>query len=161
MKRARILVATVFACVALTGCAVLHPVDLTVYSLSLERESSQAAVTRNWQLIVAPPLATAPLDGARILVMPHPGEIEFYKDARWRDSAPAMLQQLLLESLRDAGGLRGAAVPASGVHADFALRSVLQDFQAEYRDRRVPVVNVRLALQLVRLSDGVVIGASH
>jgi len=156
----------IFACVVsasvLAGCSVLtgRHEESAVYSLALAQATTPEATSgaHRWQLGVSEPAAIAPLDGARILVMPAPGEIQVYRGARWRDAAPAMLQQLMLQAFqRNSNTI--AAAPATGVHADFLLRSDLQDFQAEMRGGSLPQAVVRLAVQLVRSADGKVVAA--
>lgn len=162
MRSLRTFAAAVIA-TWLIGCSLLidHRNEVTVYAPAIapqgQRDLSQRA--HAWQLVVAQPRAIAPLDGSHIVVVPVPGEIEYYKGARWRDAAPAMLQDLLLQALHDLSGLRSAVVPASGVLADYLLRSDLRDFQAEYRGAKTPIVVVRLTLQLVRYADSSIVAA--
>jgi cholesterol transport system auxiliary component len=65
-----------------------------------------------------------------------------------------LIQQLLLQGFQDTAALPGIGAPTSILHADFALQSNLQDFQAEYRGARVPTVVIRLSMQLVDNSTG-------
>ena len=155
--RCRLLLALA-GMLALSACSMLvgKREDLTVYAPRLARAepaAPAAAAARRWQLSVAEPRAIGPLDGSRIAVMPAAGELQTYKGARWRDSAPLMLQQLLLEAFQNAG-FAGIGEPASMLHADFSLQSDLQDFQAEYRDAKVPTVVLRLHAVLVDTSTG-------
>lgn len=142
----------------LSACSMLvgkHE-DLTVYAPRFARAETAApaaAVSRRWQLSVFEPRAISPLDGSHIAVMPAAGELQTYKGARWRDTAPVMIQQLLLEAFQDAG-LGGTGDPANVLHADFALQSTLQDFQAEYRGAKIPIVVMRLQMQLVDNGTG-------
>ena len=143
------------------GCSLMtsRPA-ISVYAPTLAHEDVHADTQqpgRKWQLVVTPPQVIAPLDGMNILVSPTPGEIQVYKGARWRDSAPAMVQDLLLQAFHARGV--PVAAPSSGIHADYLLRSELHDFQSEYRGSPNPSVVIRLTFQLVRNSDGVVIQA--
>jgi len=153
------LIVLVVGALALAGCSLLagKREELTIYAPTLTRlasaaESQQSA--RHWQLAIAQPLVISPLDGDRIVVMPRAGEIQFYKGARWRDNSPAMIQDLLVRAFRDSTNVTAFAAPTGGVHADFTLRSDLQDFQAEYRAARVPTVAVRINVQFVDNSNG-------
>lgn len=141
----------------LAACSMLvgKREDLTVYAPTLARpEPSPARAARAWQLSIAEPQAISPLDGAHIAVMPAAGEVQTYKGVRWRDAAPALIQQLLLQAFQDTAGLAGIGAPAGILQADFALQSSLQDFQAEYRSAKVPIVAIRLSAQLVDNSTG-------
>lgn len=148
----------VSAALALAGCAFGHREDLVVLApgLSQGEAPTAPAAPRPWQLVVAEPRAVAPLDGTRILVMPTPGEIQFYKGVRWRDATPAMLQDLFVQAFRNTG-LPGTGVPAGGLRADLLLRTDLEQFQAEYRGAQAPTVVVRISAQLIR--DGTVVAA--
>jgi cholesterol transport system auxiliary component len=160
MKCLRTIVVAVVAA-WLAGCSLLidSRSNVTVYAPAFVRDQhGMRRQARTWQLVVGQPQALAPLDGARILVVPTPGEIEYYKGARWRDAAPAMLQDLLLQAFRDLGGLTSAAAPSVGIRADYLLRSDLHAFQAEYRGAASPTVVVRIAFQLVRYDGTFVAG---
>ncbi|HEX3123924.1 MAG TPA: ABC-type transport auxiliary lipoprotein family protein [Rhodanobacteraceae bacterium] len=145
-----------FGTLALTACSMLGKrEDLTVYAPILAQPAeSSAHAARAWEVSIAEPRAIGPLDGAHIAVMPTAGEVQTYKGARWRDAAPVLLQQLLLQAFRDSAGLAGVGVPTNMLRADFALLSDLQDFQAEYRGARVPTIVIRLNAQLVDNSTG-------
>ena len=150
------LTALALSLTMLAGCALLtdRREEVVVYSLRLVPRHTQedTATQRAWQLIVTEPQAMAPLDGTRMVVMPKPGEMQFYHGARWRDDVPAMLQTLLIQAHEDRVNV---TAPGSGMHADFSLRTTLRDFQAEYRvDERAPVVVVGLAAQLISAADG-------
>lgn len=147
---------TLSACSLLTGTRE----DLIVYApvrAHSEREVPASHAARPWQLIVAEPQAISPLNGTRIVVMPQPGAIQFYKGARWRDNAPVMLQDLLIQAFQDSANLAGIGTASSNIRADFILQSNLEEFQAEYRGDRTPVVTIRLAMQLIDNASGRVI----
>ncbi len=135
---------------ALSACSLLSNKNetLTVYAPRLAQTTAADGVELPWQLLVQMPVTIGPLDGARIVVMPQPGVVEFYKGARWRDRAPVMVQELLLQSFQDSKRLLGVGAPASGLRGDYALHMDLRDFQAEYRGA-VPVVVIRLNAQLL------------
>ena len=153
------LLALVLALPLLASCALLadRREEVVVYSLryAAAQEQQDAAAHRRWQLVLAEPQAIAPLDGTRIVVMPAPGEIQFYRGARWRDAVPPMLQALLLQAHERRVN---ASVPGNGMRADFTLRTTLRDFQAEYRNAgRTPIVVIGLAAQLIAAADGRVV----
>lgn len=151
------------ASLLLGSCALLQqPSEVTTFAPFLtpigqiEHGASEA---RAWRLTVDRPLAIAPFDGTRIAVAPAPGEIQFYKGARWRDSVPVLLQDLLLQAFDDAPEHVRATAVVNGGRVDFVLHSNLRTFMAEYHHARFPVVNVQLAVQLVRRSDSEIVAA--
>jgi cholesterol transport system auxiliary component len=140
----------VAATLALCGCSFVagRHEDLTVYSPQL---TIAAAVhpASPWQLIVAEPRALAPLGSDRMVVMPQPGIIEFYKGVRWRDRSTLILQELLVRAFQGGASWDGVSRPESGIRGDFILQSDLRDFQAEYRFASTPTVVVRIDSQLI------------
>ncbi len=135
---------------ALSACALLSNKSqtLTVYAPKLAQTAVAEGAPVPWQLLVQMPTAISPLDGSRIVVMPQSGVVEFYKGARWRDRAPTVVQELVLQSFQNSNRLIGVGTPASGIHGDYDLHLDLRDFQAEYRGTGVFAV-IRLNAQLV------------
>jgi len=117
-------------------------------------EASNRSAFHPWQLVVAEPQAINPLNTARIVVLPEAGVIEFYKGVRWRDTAPVLIQALIVQALQDSTNLQGIGTPADMRHADFTLQIDLQEFQSEYRGAKVPTVSIRFAAQLVDDNSG-------
>jgi cholesterol transport system auxiliary component len=122
----------------LAGCGSLlsvKPAPFTTYSPRYEANAAAAAGPRvGWQLAVETPLASDALDTSRMLVMPSPGVIEVFPNARWRDPAPALLRGLLVQGFEQSGRIVGVGSAASGMSADYALALDLRDFQLELRD---------------------------
>ena len=155
-------VVLMLALLALGGCSLLvnRHVSLTVYAPELTRDAAPAHSAQAppaWQLAVMRPQASEALDTTRIVVRPTPGVVQYYKEARWHATPPAMLQNLLVQALHDLAGLNGVAPAASGIHADYLLRSDLHDFQTEYRGAKTPTVRLALTFQLMRAADGRVV----
>ena len=155
------LIALVLLIPMLASCALLadRREEIVVYSLrpASTRTQADTATRRAWQLALPEPQAMAPLDGTRIVVMPQPVEIRFYRGARWRDAVPAMLQAALLQVHENRVNV---AAPGSGMRADFSLRTRLRDFQAEYRaSEHTPVIVIGLAAQLISAVDGSVVAS--
>ncbi|MGA9335614.1 MAG: ABC-type transport auxiliary lipoprotein family protein [Rudaea sp.] len=154
----------VLALTALGGCSLLveRQDALTVYAPMLAHDPARAIVAQTapaWQLAVTAPQAGEALDSTHIVVQPTPGVMQYYKDARWQDTPPAMMQELLVQALHDLAGLNGVAPAAAGIRADYLLRSDLHAFQSEYRGAKTPTVRVALTYQLVRSADGKVVAA--
>jgi cholesterol transport system auxiliary component len=136
----------------LAACSSLFNVQrtpFTIYSPKLAAPAATAAAAPvDWQLAVETPLASDALDTARIVVMPSPGVIEVYPGARWSDSAPALLRNLIVQGFEDSRRIVGVGSAASGLRADYALAIELRDFQLEVN----PATHAQIRLQ-VRLLD--------
>lgn len=148
------------ATLLLASCTLLQPAQrVSVYApalLPVQRESAPPPA-RSWRLALEEPQAIAPFDGTRMVVAPVAGELQFYKGARWRDTAPRLLQDLLLQAFDRAAPQLNAVRAAGAGRADFVLRSDLRALTAEYRGAAVPTVDVQLAVQLLRRADGNVV----
>jgi cholesterol transport system auxiliary component len=71
-----------------------------------------------------------------------------------------MVQNLLLESLENAGKLDVLGREVVGIRADYALLTHIREFQAEYGETGPPRVQVRLQARLVRLPRRTSIGST-
>lgn len=92
--------------------------------------------------------ASAPHGGNRLLVMPAPDEYEAWAGVRWRDDAPRLLQERLLEAFRHANHLDGVIDDNSNARSDAVLSGHLAAFHLRLDgDARRAVV--RLDAQLI------------
>lgn len=119
----------------LAACSSLFNVQRTPFTIYSPKLSAPAATAPasvvDWQLAVETPLASDAVDTARIVVMPSPGVIEVYPGARWSDSAPALLRNLIVQGFEDSHRIVGVGSAASGLRADYALAIEVRDFQLE------------------------------
>ena len=128
----RLLIVT--ASLSLGACAALSGKhgSFTVYAPQFAGvPTTQTTTALDWQLLVDLPRASNALDSTRIAVMPRPGVLEVYADARWRDPAPAMLRSLLIEAFDRDGRIGGVSAIDSGLNGDYSLSIELRDFQIE------------------------------
>ncbi|MCL7940592.1 ABC-type transport auxiliary lipoprotein family protein [Halomonas sp. ATCH28] len=135
--------------VLLAGCSLLpeqEPVRL--FTLPEPSISTSPEATRDLTLRVDTPSAGSPLDGARLLVMPSPGEFQAYAGARWRDDAPRLLRDHLIAAFRLDGRLAAVVDDASRARSDASLVSHLGAFHSRYR-KGTPEVVLRLEVQLL------------
>jgi len=101
-------------------------------------------------LAVAPPRAAASLDTERIAVIQPDSRFDYFTGLRWAESAPQMLQQLLVRALVDDGRFATVVAAPSRVPADLTLDVELRSFEAVYTgDAGVPVVRVEMQVTLV------------
>jgi cholesterol transport system auxiliary component len=135
MNARRLRVSLLLLALPLAACSSLLSVQrtpFTIYSPKLDAPAQSASGPRvDWQLAVETPLASDALDTVRIVVAPRPGVIEVYPAARWSDSAPALLRNLIVQGFENSQRIVGVGSSASGLRADYALSIVLRDFQLE------------------------------
>jgi cholesterol transport system auxiliary component len=144
------------SCLELGACAaaleLARPAPPRLYELTPRSTFTAGLPAVDARLAVEVPTATAGLNVARIALRPSPTTLEYYARASWIDVVPVMVQNVLTESLDDAGRLDVLGRGVVGVRADFALLSHVREFQAEYRGAGVaPQIRVRLQARLVRL----------
>jgi cholesterol transport system auxiliary component len=143
------------ACLALAGCAtalnLARGEPPRLYELTPKSTFEDGLPAVDARLSVEVPTATAGLNNARIALRPTPTTLDYYARASWIDVVPVMVQNLLLESLDNAGRIDVLGREVVGVRADYALLTHVREFQAEYDDQATPNVRVRLQARLVRL----------
>lgn len=144
----------------LAGCGpasllLQGPAAPRLYTLTPAREFAAGLPRVEWQLLVETPIANTGIDTARIALGETENRLTYYAGSNWVDTAPEMIQLLLVESFENSNRIVAVGREASGLRADFVLKSDLRDFQAEYAGGSVggtaPVARVRLASRLVRM----------
>jgi len=112
----------------------------------------------DWQLVVDRPVASAGLNSQKIALQRTPVTLDYFAHANWTDTAPEMIQSLLIESFESTGKIKAVSRESTQLRPDYALQSELRDFQAEYDAAgRPPLVRVRINAKLVRMPDRVII----
>ncbi|MBN9497879.1 MAG: membrane integrity-associated transporter subunit PqiC [Alphaproteobacteria bacterium] len=144
-------VATLGAC-ALPGGG--DPPQL--YTLTPKSTFAADLPQADWQLAIELPIASGGLDTARIALQRTPFTLDFYARAAWTDTAPRMVQALLIESFEATGKIVGVSRDSAALRPDYLLKVDLREFQAEYFDGALPHAHVRLGVRLVRLPDRVI-----
>lgn len=149
------------------GCALLltacFPLGtrsnaVALYGVTL-RERAAAGPPANWQLAVEEPVALDSLAGSRIVLVPDDGAIGAFKDARWTDRAPRLIETLLVRAFEDSGRITGVGSARTGIRPDFSLLSDLRAFQAEYPRDGHGEVAVVLSARVVRYSTNRAVAA--
>lgn len=150
------LAATMLAAVTIAGCtgnilpgAANDPPKL--YVLTPKNTFTDQMPTVEWQLTIALPIADAALNTARIALRHNPISLEYYARANWVDTAPQMIQTLLVESFENSGKIVSIGRQSVTLRADYSLLTDLREFQAEYLSDGPPRVRVRLNAKLVRM----------
>ncbi len=113
----------------------------------------------DWQLTIDVPNAQAGLNTARIALRRSPISLEYYARANWTDTAPMMVQTLLVESFENSGRIVSVGRQSVTLRADFSLLTDLREFQAEYNAGGPPKIRVRINAKLVQMPQRIIIGA--
>ncbi|NNF23429.1 MAG: hypothetical protein HKN63_01280 [Rhodobacteraceae bacterium] len=146
----------------LPGCSAISALGqasqpLEIYELQTPAVQ-QAASRRNIELVVEEPSASGALAIERVMIRPAPFQAQYLPGVRWADTAPVMLQTLMVRSLTETGALGSVGRRPVGTAGDYAILSELTDFQAELADQRGgAVIRVRLILRIVRERDARVV----
>lgn len=111
----------------------------------------------DWQLTIALPIADAALNTARIALRQNPISLEYYARANWVDTAPQMIQTLLVESFENTGKIVSIGRQSVTLRSDYSLLTDLREFQAEYLGEGPPRVRVRLNAKLVRMPQRTIV----
>ena len=93
----------------LPGCGLLPRVNepVNLYTLTPKTTFPEKLPNVDWQLVVETPVAAVSLDTPRIALQRTPLTFEYYANAAWTDNAPAMVQTLLIEFVREHQRRRG------------------------------------------------------
>jgi len=114
--------------------------------------------TVDWQLTVELPLADAGINTSRIAARKSAISIDYYQGANWIDTAPRMVQTLLVESFENTNQIIGVGRQSAALRANYTLLLELREFQAEYKNgEATPYAHVRLNAKLVRLPQRVIV----
>ena len=164
MHLIRLLLAIV-ACLALPGCTAISALDdaskaLQVFELGVPNIATPNVQRRRVELVVEEPRASSALATERVMIRPGPLRAQYLPGVRWADTAPVMLQTLIVRSLVETGALGSVGRRPIAARADFSLLSELTDFQAETTpDTAGATIRVRLMVRLVRERNASVVAS--
>jgi cholesterol transport system auxiliary component len=111
----------------------------------------------DWQLTIDKPIAQAGLATARIALRQNPISLEYYARANWIDTAPQMVQTLLVESFENSNRIISVGRQSVTLRADYSLLTELREFQAEYDGPGPPKARVRINAKLVKMPQRIII----
>ena len=134
---------------------------LKLYTLTPKSTYSGDLPKVDWQLVVETPIAPAGINTNRIALAHSPITLDYFAGATWTDSAPAMVQTLLVESFENTHRIVAVGRESVGLRADYVLKLELREFQAEYASPEAPpAVQIRVIAKLVRMPIREIV-ASH
>jgi cholesterol transport system auxiliary component len=114
------------------------------------------------QLSVDLPQAPAGIDTSRIALSKSPLSLDYYADAVWTDRVPALVATALLASFENTGAIIAIDREATGLRADFVLRTEIRHFEADYAAAGGPPrVRVAVIARLVAMPQRMIIAQSR
>ena len=116
--------------------------------------------TVDWQLTVSKPVAEAGLNTARIALRHSPVTLEYFARANWIDTAPTMVQTLIIESFENTNKIIAVGRRSVALRADYSLMTELREFQAEYDGNAMPTVRVRINAKLIKMPQRSIIATT-
>jgi cholesterol transport system auxiliary component len=148
---------------SLVACGLVPGADRApprLYVLSPKSTYSPELPKVQWQLAIDTPIAEAGLATSKIALRHSALSVEYFARAGWTDSAPSMVQTLLVESFENTGKIVGVGRQSVMLRGDYVLVTELREFQAEYNGKPAPEVRVRLNAKLIRMPHRVIV-ANH
>jgi len=156
-------IAPAVALALVAGCTTVFPgrgAPPRLFTLTPKSTFEDGLPEAHWQLVIEEPVAAESLDTSRIAVQHTALSLQYYKQVRWTERAPLMIQTLLVESFENTGKIVAVGRLSTDLRADYVLKTDLREFQAEYQGDGNPIVRVRLIAKLVKLPERAII-ASH
>jgi cholesterol transport system auxiliary component len=151
-RRALLLIGT--AALAVAGCGIVpsNP-PAQIYVLDPDFASLPDAPKVDWGLAVARPDVADVHDTER-LALQRGQTMDYYADAQWTDSAPRLLQSLLVEAFEKSGRIGAVARDNDGVRGDYILTGEVRHFEAQYDSgNAAPNVVVDIEAKLLTLPN--------
>jgi cholesterol transport system auxiliary component len=154
------LIAAVATSIAACGLPGADRAPPRLFVLSPKSTYSPDLPKVEWQLAIDTPIAEAGLSSSRIALRHSALSVEYFARAAWTDTAPSMVQTLLVESFENTGKIVAVGRQSIALRGDYVLVTELREFQAEYDGKPAPEVRVRLNAKLIRMPHRVIV-ANH
>ncbi len=149
---ARLCMALAFA-FALAGCSNSNKIE-AIYQLSAV-SSPPAPGGTTAQILVPEPRALEALNSNKIAVKPTAITLSYYPSVALEDSAPKVLQRMLLDTFQNTGRVKAVGLPGQSLLINYQVVTEVRAFQAEtYEADRA---RVEVAVKLLDDSNGRVI----
>ena len=131
------------------GCTVFpNPEPPRVMDLAVVQTAPAAEQRIQASLRVDTPYASEPFNGSLILAKPTPQEFRAYEGTRWRDTAPVVVRDTLVSSLRQSGAYTNVITDTNPAQAELTLVTELSAFHSETLESG-PQVVIELHLQMI------------
>lgn len=131
-----------------------------LYVLTPKSTFSPDLPTVDAQLVIETPIASEGLNTHRMALRQSPLTLDYFASSRWTERAPKLVQTMLVESFENTGRIVSVGRQGVDLRADYALRSDLREFQAEYLETGAPpTVWVRLNAKLVKMPERMIVAS--
>jgi len=152
-SRRRILTGLIAGSIApaVTTCGLIFGPPPRQFTLTAVADFPSGLPPVKWSLVVDEPTAARQIDTSRIALMNGPFRVEYYADVEWTDSAPAMVQALLIQSFQNTRRLSIVSPTRQTFPTDYLLLSNLRKFQVENDASGAPQATVELEGTLLRM----------
>jgi len=142
------------------ACSLLGGGTVTkLYTLTPVKDFPPAQSKLRVQMLVEVPEASEAFKTRQIALRRNTLSFDYFADSNWTDSAPYMIQTLLVESFENSGRVTAVARETMALQGTLILRPELRHFEADYGDNEpVPTVRVELGLILVHMPDRAIAG---
>jgi len=125
-----------------------------IYTLRAQEGSVPAGTSRlDAKIKVALPRVAPGLDSDRIAVRTGQHALDYYRAARWGDTAAKVVQSFVVDSLRASGAFALVVPEASPVATDYLLDLELSEFHADQAAGGAPTAHVRIVATLIDTRD--------
>jgi cholesterol transport system auxiliary component len=153
VSRRRIFVGLVAGSLApaVTACGLGGGPPPRQFTLTPVPNFPRALAPVKWSLVVDEPTAAHQLDTSRITLMNGQFRVDYYAEVEWTDTAPAMVQLLLIQSFQNTGRLPVVTPSRQTLATDFLLLSNVRKFQVEKDAAGTPQATVVLEATLLRM----------
>jgi cholesterol transport system auxiliary component len=145
----------------MTACGLIGGPPPRLFTLTPVGNFPRGLPPVKWSLVVDEPTAARQIDTSRIALMSGPFRVDYYADVEWTDSAPAMVQLLLIQSFQNTGRLPVVSSSRQTLATDFLLLSNLREFQVETDASGTPQATISLEVTLLRMPRRTPLGTTR
>lgn len=137
----RALTITLPLILSLGGCTVFPtPEPPRLMDFPVPAEVTPLPSTQPLTLRVDTPFASEPFNSSRILAMPNAYEFRAYGGVRWRDTAPVILRDMLVEALRGSGAFASVISETNPANASATLVTDVRAFHTTTRAGQIRAI---------------------
>lgn len=148
---------------SLGGCSILPIAEEppALFTLSPKTTFDDELEFVNNQLLIEVPVAAEGLNSHRIALSRGALSLDYFARVRWTERAPLMVQTLLVESFENTRRIVSVAREGTDLRADYALKTELREFQAEYADATsAPSVHVRIIAKVIKMPQRMIVASN-
>jgi ABC-type uncharacterized transport system auxiliary subunit len=152
MKLKIISLAIPLTALLLTSCGLAKRQDIGIYTLDTNNITQIKTSKCNADLQIAEPTTAPGLDGRRIAVVQDGNKLNYYNNARWVESVPAIMQNFLIESFESSNSFNNITSDTDTANVDLMLLTDIRNFEVA-EENGYPLVKLRIVSKLVNRVD--------